>query len=461
MKRIVIVAISLAVGGGMAIAQAQAPATVVAKPTIPQVCTTCHKAQPNAVQGIFENVAFKSQAIQLKIDAYTDIVRFDPKTLKVVDGGVARPAEALREVAKNREARIDYVDKDGSRLATQISFKGPIKIAPEKLSSYAEVQRLVALGPEKGNYTLIDSRPLPRVQEGTIPTAINLPYPAWDKFVDRLPKDKGRFVVFFCQGVTCMMSPNSLLKAEALGYTNVKVYREGYPEWLEKNIGVVAAPHYKEAFVDKQIPNVLIDARPAATAAEGAIPGAVSIPPSAARAAVTGLPDRKLKAPIVVYDGDGGNSALAVARVIKESGQPNVTVIGGGFDAWKAAQNPVATGALPTKVAYAPKPRPGSIPSDEFVKLATATPANVLIVDVRNQDEANAGMIKGAVLIPDEELAARMGELPKDRKIVTHCSTGIRAEMAYHKLKQAGYDAAFLYAEIDVKRNGQFKVTAN
>ena len=28
----------------------------------------------------------------------------------------------------------------------------------------------------------------------------------------------------------------------------------------------------------------------------------------------------------------------------------------------------------------------------------------MLILDVRNQDEANAGMIKGAVLIPDEEL---------------------------------------------------------
>ncbi len=311
-----------------ALAQAPAPA---AKPTIPQICLSCHKAQPNAVQGIFENVAFKSQAIQLKIDAHTEIVRFDPKTIKVVDGGVAKPAEALRDIAKNREARIDYVEKDGAKLATQISFKGPIKIAPEKLASYDEVVRMVAMGPEKGGYTLIDSRPLPRVQEGTIPSAINLPYPAWDKFVDRLPKDKNRAIVFFCQGVTCMMSPNSLLKAEALGYTNVKVYREGYPEWLERNVGVIAAPHYKDAFVDKQIPAVLVDARPAVIAAEGAIPGAVSIPPSAVRAAVAGFPAAKLKAPIVVYDGDGGTSALVVAQVIKESGQTNVTVLGGGI----------------------------------------------------------------------------------------------------------------------------------
>jgi rhodanese-related sulfurtransferase len=458
-KLLVSALVALGVGPALAQAPAGAPA---AKPTIPQVCTNCHKAEPNAVQGIFENVAFKSQAIQLKIDAHTEIVRFDPRTIKVVDAGTAKPAEALRDIEKNREARIDYVEKDGTRYATQISFKGPVKLAPEKLSNYAEIERLVALGPEKGGYTLIDSRPLPRLQEGTIPTAINLPYPAFDKFVDRLPKDKGRYVIFFCQGVTCMMSPNSLFKAEKLGYTNVKVYREGYPEWLEKNVGVIAAPHLKEAWIDKQIPHVLVDARPASTAAEGAIPGAVSVPPSKVRAAVAGFPDPKLKAPIMVYDVDGGKAALDVARVIKASGQPNVTVIGGGFDAWKTAKSTVVTGPLPTKVAYVPKPRAGSIPNDEFVKLAKATPPDVLILDVRNTDEANAGMIKGALLIPDEDLLARMAEVPKDKRIIAHCSTGVRAEMAYHKLKQAGYaNVGFLYAQLDVKKDGTFKVTAN
>ena len=457
MKRTAILAMALAaLGAGAALAQAPA-----GRPTIPQICTSCHQAQPGSLQGIFENVAFKSQSIQLKIDAYTEIVRFDPKTLKVVDGGVAKPTDALRDIAKNREARIDYVETDGTKLATQISFKGPIKVAPEKLVNYVEVEQLVAQGPERGNYTLIDSRPLPRVQEGTIPTAINLPYPAWDKSVDRLPKDKGRFTIFFCQGVTCMMSPNSLRKAEALGYTNVKVYREGYPEWLERNIGVIAAQHLKEAWIDKAMPHVLVDARPATTAASGAIPGAVSIPPSSVRGAAASLPDPKLKAPIMVYDGDGGNAALQVARVIKASGQPNVTLIGGGFDAWKDAKGTVVTGMLPTKVAYVPKPRPGSLPNDEFARLAKATPPNVIILDVRNADEANNGMIKGAVLIPDEELLARMRELPKDKRIITHCSTGVRAEMAYHKLKQAGYDAGFVYAVIDVKKNGDFTVTAN
>jgi rhodanese-related sulfurtransferase len=67
-------------------------------------------------------------------------------------------------------------------------------------------------------------------------------------------------------------------------------------------------------------------------------------------------------------------------------------------------------------------------------------------------------MIKGAVLIPDEDLATRIGELPKDKRIIAHCSTGIRAEMAYHKLKDAGYKSGFLNAEIDVDKAGNFKI---
>ena len=138
---------------------------------------------------------------------------------------------------------------------------------------------------------LIDSRPLPRFQEGTIPGAINLPYPAFDKFVDRLPKDKAKLIVFFCQGVTCMMSPNSLRRAEGMGYTNVKVYRDGVPEWLEKNVGVISAPFLKDAWIEKDIPHVLVDVRPASTVArDGFIPGAVNVPVSQVASVLATLP---------------------------------------------------------------------------------------------------------------------------------------------------------------------------
>lgn len=439
---------------GLAWAQAPAP-----KPTQPPICNTCHKPDAS-IRGYFDNVAFKSSAIQLNLGAAPEIVRFDPKTLKVLDAGDEKKVEHLRAVKKGHEARIEFTVKDGVKTATLISFKGPIKIAQDKLMFYPAVQKLVAAGPEKGGYTLIDSRPLPRFQEGTIPTAVNLPYPAFDKFLDRLPKEKDKLLVFFCQGITCMMSPNSLRRAESMGYTNVKVYREGWPEWTQKNWGVISPQFVKEAFLDKDIPHVMIDARQAGEAQRtGFIPGAVQLPADKVKGALKTFPAKKLKAPIMVYDGTGKDEAVQAAMVLVKAGYENVLVVSGGLAAWQGAGYALVTGTPAMKVAYAPKPRPGSLPIDEFRKIANSMPADTLILDVRNQDEGNAGMIKGAMLVPEEEILARLGEIPKDKRIVTHCSTGIRAEMAYHKLKEKGYKVAFLNADMDIVKDGKFTIT--
>jgi rhodanese-related sulfurtransferase len=447
-----LIAVALAAAASPAFAQAPA-----GKPTIPQVCTNCHKAAPGEISGYFDNVAFKSQAIQLAIDDVKEIIRFDPKALKVLDAGDAKTPEHLREVRKGHEARVSFVEKDGQKWATEIRFKGPVKVAKEDLVDYAFVRKLVDQG--SGNFALIDSRPLPRFQQGTIPSAINVPYPAWDKVVGRLPADKNALLVFFCQGVTCQMSPLSQRKAIALGYKNTKVYHEGVPEWETRDYLSTRPEFVKAAYVDKDIPAIILDVRSADEAKSGHIKGAVGMPAATVKGKLKSFPPAKLKAPIIVYDGRGGPDAVSVARGLIKAGQSNVQVMTGGLLGWQAAGYAIESGvpAL-TKVAYAPKPRPGSIPVEEFTKLARSTPPDVLILDVRNQDEANTGMIKGAVLIPDEELASRISELPKDKRVIAHCTTGIRAEMAYYKLKDAGYKAGFLNAEIDIAKSGTFKI---
>jgi rhodanese-related sulfurtransferase len=185
------------------------------------------------------------------------------------------------------------------------------------------------------------------------------------------------------------------------------------------------------------------------------------MPAATVKSQLKSFPAAKLQAPIIVYDGRGGADAAAVARQLIKAGQQNAQVVTGGLLAWQTKGYATEfSSPAPTKVAYVPKPRPGSIAIDEFSKLAKATPADVLILDVRNKEEANAGMIKGAAQIPEEELAARIAELPKDKRIIVHCSTGIRAEMAYYKLKEAGYKAGFLNAEIEIDKQGNFKLTA-
>jgi rhodanese-related sulfurtransferase len=72
------------------------------------------------------------------------------------------------------------------------------------------------------------------------------------------------------------MSPNSAGRAEKLGYTNVKVYHDGLPEWNKKNYSVLSAKALKEAWIDKDMALVLLDVRPAAAAKKGFIKGAVA-----------------------------------------------------------------------------------------------------------------------------------------------------------------------------------------
>ncbi len=64
------------------------------------------------------------------------------------------------------------------------------------------------------------------------------------------------------------------------------------------------------------------------------------------------------------------------------------------------------------------------------------------ILDVRSQKEFDAGHIPGAILIPYDQVAQRIGELEayRDRGLVVYCRTGRRAGIAEETLIQAGFD---------------------
>jgi rhodanese-related sulfurtransferase len=254
------------------------------------------------------------------------------------------------------------------------------------------------------------------------------------------------------------MSPDSARRAESLGYTNVKVYHEGTPEWVKRNYLVLSTQFLKEAWIEKDIPHVLLDVRAAKDAEAGFIKGAVSLPAANVEKSLAKFPPKDKKAPIMIYDQKGGGDAVKAAKALIAAGYAPVDIVSGGFDAWKAAGFPVQAGKLAENIVYVPKPRPGEISIEDFTRIAKAAPADTLILDVRNRDEGNAGMIKGAKLVPDEEILDRFAEIPKDKKIVTHCSTGVRAEMAYHKLKEKGYNVQFLNAKADIDKDGNFKI---
>ena len=117
--------------------------------------------------------------------------------------------------------------------------------------------------PVKKGVMVIDARPKARkYDKGHIPGAVSIPNSSFDKMTDMLPKDKKTLLIYYCGGLKCALSHKSAFAAEKLGYTNIKVYAAGYPDW-KKNGGLqgVDVAHIKK-LIDTNAKVAIIDSRP-------------------------------------------------------------------------------------------------------------------------------------------------------------------------------------------------------
>ena len=73
---------------------------------------------------------------------------------------------------------------------------------------------------------------------------------------------------------------------------------------------------------------------------------------------------------------------------------------------------------------------------------ATEVPAGAYLLDVREDEEWDAGHVAGAVHIPLGELGARYIELKQGRPVYVICRSGIRSDHAAQALAGAGWDAS-------------------
>jgi 3-mercaptopyruvate sulfurtransferase SseA len=57
--------------------------------------------------------------------------------------------------------------------------------------------------PMPANVMLVDARPYKgKYMKGHIPGAVNIPFLAFDKNIDRLPKNKADLLIYYCEGPT-------------------------------------------------------------------------------------------------------------------------------------------------------------------------------------------------------------------------------------------------------------------
>ncbi|HMK37439.1 MAG TPA: rhodanese-like domain-containing protein [Desulfomonilaceae bacterium] len=250
-----------------------------------------------------------------------------------------------------------------------------------------------------------------------------------------------------------MLSPLAARKAEKLGYKNVKVFHAGLPEWKKAGHTVISNIAAIENYDKNNISYILLDLRPKDLVEKGHIPKAVTVAGAGLDAMKDQFP-KFMAAAIILYDVDGNtNTAQEAYKQISGWGYKQVSILAGGIQAWEKAGKQIASGPAATKIAYVRSFAPGEVDLVVFKELLVNPSKDVAIVDVRSKSEAAAGLLPNAVNIPLEELEQRLSDLPKDKTLYIHCSTGVRAEMAYNVLKKAGVNAKYVKAKVETEKD--------
>ena len=339
----------------------------------------------------------------------------------------------------------------------------------KNLVDYDFVKQWVAIPPKKG-VMLIDARPAARkFNPGHIMGSINIPDDKFEQMKDQLPQDKGMLLIYYCEGPECVLSHNSAKKAEALGYTNIKVYTNGYPEWVAKGeFGAVAGAYVKK-LIDEKANYMLVDSRPKRVVdKDGMIPTAVNISDSEFDKNTDKLPADKATELIFYCGGLECPLSPNSAAKARKLGYTNIKTYALGHPDWlklygapKAAAAPAAAGdAAKLGINIETGKEKGSVSTAWFERIMKENPGALLVIDIRDPKEYAAGTIKGAVNIPMAELAQKIGSLPADQPIVFICSTGARSGEAYDTamLLRTDLNAYFLDAKVSYGGDGSFTI---
>lgn len=172
------------------------------------------------------------------------------------------------------------------------------------------------------------------------------------------------------------------------------------------------------------------------------------------------------KSKVVIY-----GAAIPAARLfftLDYLGHPNVKILNGGLNAWKANGGAIEI-APQSKIAIAtltPKPQPDRVVSADWIKERLSSP-RIALLDARPDAEftgADGGMngahVKGHLpdaqqlvwnslmdssgkFLPDAELRKKFEAIGADPKtpLVSYCMIGMRASVTYFVARHLGYDA--------------------
>lgn len=89
-----------------------------------------------------------------------------------------------------------------------------------------------------------------------------------------------------------------------------------------------------------------------------------------------------------------------------------------------------------------------NIQGSQLKKMISENPAELEIIDVREQDEYNLIKIKGSKLIPLSEIGGRISEIDWTKKVVLVCRSGSRSGYIAQLLADSGKETINLQGGI-------------
>ncbi|MDT8444145.1 MAG: rhodanese-like domain-containing protein [Desulfuromonadales bacterium] len=98
--------------------------------------------------------------------------------------------------------------------------------------------------------------------------------------------------------------------------------------------------------------------------------------------------------------------------------------------------------------AYADAAVSGNLTAEEAFNLVGQS-SDLFLLDVRTREESRQARLEGARLIPIDQFARRLAEVPKNRPILVYCAVGSRSAQVVNYLARQGYSEVYnLYGGI-------------
>ena len=85
------------------------------------------------------------------------------------------------------------------------------------------------------------------------------------------------------------------------------------------------------------------------------------------------------------------------------------------------------------------------VDSKEAIGMLNGDPGNIVVVDVRRDDEWVTGHPTGAIHINIDDLPDHIDQVPQDKKVLFICAAGVRSGLACEMAASMGYDTEKLF----------------